>query len=882
MDVNKLCMGCMRELDGGDGAICPHCGYKVGSLNSSRGLQPQTILNGKYIVGKVIGEGGFGITYIAYDLVLNNRVAIKEYFPSELVTRDTSTGTQTSLTVLTGSEEEQYQKGMDRFVKEAANLAKFNNLPGIVSVKEFFYENNTAYMVMEYIDGITLSKYMDDNGGKLSYTRALELMMPIMNSLEKVHEAGIVHRDISPDNIMISTNGSMKLIDFGAARTVGNDDAKSLTVILKHGYAPEEQYQPDGKQGPWTDIYALSATMYRMITGVVPQESTDRILSGDKVEAVRKINPEVPKLISNAIMHGLMVKSINRTKNISDFIAELDSNSKNGRKKRKLYIGLSVGIIGLCVVGTVGLFYKKINNKDIIDSDEQKIIKETIVDEKLLDVYSSDQSTEIVATPQSEEKTEEELIALIEKNSGYSVVPEEDSSYRLNDYMQFQLDYKYRLYEDFDGDGYKELFAYVCLEELENSYNDSYPYAISNTRLWYSDGNNTYQITPSAYEYVLNQEDLFSGSEQMIVPVGLNLLRFGRMQDVCEVYADERYQETQLLCQTYHIENDMITPIIKFQPMALGRDNEDKPLVYNFDTSPLSMDFHSFDEAFRSDYKGKNWKQWLYYLYTNYYIYELDEKYYIYDVTELTDSDLSGYENFSEITQNIENAMRCSTYAEVDFSLWWNSPYDVRREKAYLSDNDMVYINYSLFTQPDVTEEEDEMWNYPSKDPSNKQEFELTAVFSINENTLYLECLMPGWMDNGISIYNGEISMNDMPQDAMKGDDNEQKSIGLKGEGDTITVYVIVDNNYEFSYGEGRAIILQLDHPVDLCYLDMEGNENIWENFSENIFVISDNSINGGWDQYNGKHISCKVNRFLEAATGGIIVEIDEVIGELE
>ena len=194
----------------------------------------------------------------------------------------------------------------------------------------------------------------------------------------------------------------------------------------------------------------------------------------------------------------------------------------------------------------------------------------------------------------------------------------------------------------------------------------------------------------------------------------------------------------------------------------------------------------------------------------------------------------------------------------------------------------MVYINYSLFTQPDVTEEEDEMWNYPSKDPSNKQEFELTAVFSINENTLYLECLMPGWMDNGISIYNGEISMNDIPQDAMKGDDNEQKSIGLKGEGDTITVYVIVDNNYEFSYGEGRAIILQLDHPVDLCYLDMEGNENIWENFSENIFVISDNSINGGWDQYNGKHISCKVNRFLEAATGGIIVEIDEVIGELE
>ena len=143
--------------------FCPECGYKVGTPNSSRGLQLYTILCGKYLVGRVIGEGGFGITYIAYDLVLNARVAIKEYFPSELVTRETSTGSQTSITVLTGSKEDQYKKGIERFVREAENLARFNDLPGIVSVKEFFYENNTAYMVMEYIDGITLSKYLDKN-----------------------------------------------------------------------------------------------------------------------------------------------------------------------------------------------------------------------------------------------------------------------------------------------------------------------------------------------------------------------------------------------------------------------------------------------------------------------------------------------------------------------------------------------------------------------------------------------------------------------------------------------------------------------------------------------------------------------------------------------
>ncbi len=466
MDVNKLCMGCMRELDG-DEDYCPHCGYKIGSLNSSRGLQPQTILNGKYIVGKVIGEGGFGITYIAYDLLLNNRVAIKEYFPSELVTRDTSTGTQTSLTVLTGSKEEQYQKGMDRFVKEAANLAKFNNLSGIVSVKEFFYENNTAYMVMEYIDGITLSKYMDDNGGKLPYTKVLELMTPVMNSLEKVHEAGIVHRDISPDNIMISTNGNMKLIDFGAARTVENDDAKSLTVILKHGYAPEEQYQPDGKQGPWTDIYALSATMYRMITGVVPQESTDRILSGDKVEAVRKINPEVPNKISNAIMHGLGIKSNNRISNISYYKHELE----NGNQKKKILIISSITVASILLLVSAGIVYKSLQ---IAKSEKEayKIEDDLKLDENMDDTdiekgdaieNFTDEGGEILPNEQAEDVEERHILTEEEEkeqwrryqNSIFEMVgmPTKDEQF-------------YGIYDDFDGNGNKELFMVFYPSEM--------------------------------------------------------------------------------------------------------------------------------------------------------------------------------------------------------------------------------------------------------------------------------------------------------------------------------------------------------------------------------------------------------------------------------
>lgn len=456
MDINKLCMGCMEEVDG-DEEYCPHCGYKIGTVNSSRGLQPQTILNGKYIVGKVIGEGGFGITYIAYDLFLNNRIAIKEYFPSDLVTRDTSSRTQTALTVLTGSKEEQYKKGIERFVREAANLAKFNNLPGIVSVKEFFYENNTAYMVMEYIDGITLSRYLDDNGGKLPYTKVLELMMPVMNSLEKVHEAGIVHRDISPDNIMVSSNGNMKLIDFGAARIVGNDDVKSLTVILKHGYAPEEQYQPDGKQGSWTDVYALSATMYRMITGVVPQESTDRILSGDKVETVNRLVPEVPRKISNAIMHGLAVKSLTRTNSILDYIAELDGTRRIVGGKKYIYIGIAMAAVAFVVGVVISLHNRNSKEDDLLVQKEAEIEDKTANVTLLVQDAADDNSTKPAQLEETgeiieiKEKTEEELIAVVEEKSGRNIAN--------------------CIYADYDGDGIKELFGCVSSVNSEGTYN---------------------------------------------------------------------------------------------------------------------------------------------------------------------------------------------------------------------------------------------------------------------------------------------------------------------------------------------------------------------------------------------------------------------------
>lgn len=440
MDLDRLCLGCMREKKKAS-QYCSYCGYKSDSVNSSRGLQPRTVLNGKYLIGKIIGEGGFGITYIAFDLVLNYRVAVKEYFPSELVTRDTSTGMQTALMVLTGSKEEQYRAGLDRFVEEARNLARFNNLEGIVSVKEFFYENNTAYMVMEYIDGISLSDYLNNHGDKLPYTQVLEMMSPVMDSLEKVHEGSIIHRDISPDNIMVSNDGKVKLIDFGAARVVDADN-KSLTVILKHGYAPEEQYQSHGNQGPWTDIYALSATMYRMITGVVPQESTDRILSGDKVVPVNKMVPEVPKKVSDAIMHGLAIKAAKRPQTIIDFRAELE---KGRRSIFPFFIaGIAVMLLTIGIVGiAVGVNILKKTPRNVISEPEEiAIASETTEPESAGSEYVSE-------IPEVKVLTEEEKQALWKEYQDkimnvLDITPDDD---RLHGY-----------FDDYDGDGDYELF----------------------------------------------------------------------------------------------------------------------------------------------------------------------------------------------------------------------------------------------------------------------------------------------------------------------------------------------------------------------------------------------------------------------------------------
>lgn len=306
------CAGCMNELND-EFAICS-CGFNNNTDdNLSHCLQIGTVLNDAYIVGEVIGEGGFGITYVGWDKDLEKKVAIKEFYMDGFASRNSTVSSEVNSKV--GDDEELFAIHREKFVNEAKVLASFMEEPGIVTVHKFFRENNTAYIVMEYVEGITLKSYLK-NKGKLSVDETIGIIGPIMNSLTKIHEKNLIHRDISPDNIMITADGRGKLIDFGAAREANNGN-KSLSVVLKHGFAPMEQYQTHGNQGPWTDVYALSATIYRCITGVVPAEAPDRIMD-DMLQDVYKIEPSCSREVSAVISKGLELRYENRYQSVGE------------------------------------------------------------------------------------------------------------------------------------------------------------------------------------------------------------------------------------------------------------------------------------------------------------------------------------------------------------------------------------------------------------------------------------------------------------------------------------------------------------------------------------------------------------------------------------
>ncbi len=353
------CFQCMQAFDDSF-EVCPHCGYVINSLPAvAYHLYPGTMLNGRYVIGTVLGHGGFGITYNAWDTKLNAHIAVKEFFPSGLVNRIPGTS---EVIVLSGDKQEHYQKELERFLDEAKNTVQFSAHPNIVNVFRYFEENHTAYFVMEYLNGQSLKEYMKQWNGVLSLDDAMEITYAICDALTEIHQHGILHRDINPGNIFLCNNG-IKLIDFGAARISETEYERTRSIVITPGYAPPEQYQTKSRQGPWTDIYALSATLYRMMTGKRPMESIDRMVD-DQLEMPRVLNPQIPEWLEKIIMNGMALNSDLRYQTAKELKEALEQKAekelpdvrmKKRRKSRKIF--LAAAITGAAAIGGVTAFY---------------------------------------------------------------------------------------------------------------------------------------------------------------------------------------------------------------------------------------------------------------------------------------------------------------------------------------------------------------------------------------------------------------------------------------------------------------------------------------------------------------------------------------------
>lgn len=269
----NLCDFCFSPVE--PGVVCPYCGQTHDTYRSEIGLlTPGTpLLGGKYVIGRVLGRGGFGVTYLAYSFEHNVPVAIKEYFPNGFATRAKG---EVNISIVSDEKRETFGKGAKRFFEEAQTMARFNQNPNIVSVYEFFYDNGTVYYAMEYLDGIDLKGYIARNGGRISESEAIRIMKCICDALQAVHSTQTLHRDVAPDNIFMCNDGRIKLIDFGAAKQVIGNAQQVYSVVVKKGFAPLEQYNSTGHQGTWTDLYALGASIYYAVTGTFPPDAVSR------------------------------------------------------------------------------------------------------------------------------------------------------------------------------------------------------------------------------------------------------------------------------------------------------------------------------------------------------------------------------------------------------------------------------------------------------------------------------------------------------------------------------------------------------------------------------------------------------------------------------
>lgn len=381
--MSKQCSGCFSLYDN-ELKMCPVCGYFSGAQPYvANHLFVGTELASRYVIGNVLGYGGFGVTYKAWDKKLDTVVAVKEYYPANFVNR--APGTE-SVIVLSGNARYQFDHGLSNFIDEARNIAKFGLHRNIVNVYDYFESNNTAYIVMEFLSGCNLKKRIDDSGGRIGTEECLHYAFNVLNALKDIHSGGIIHRDISPDNIFLCDNGSVKLIDFGAARLSSTDEAKNYTVILKRGFAPPEQYENISDQGPKTDIYALGATMYYCLTGQRPDESISRKIN-DTLIPPNEIDSSVESYVSDSIMKAMSLEPVFRFSDADEFERSLKKEIKikktkrNGNRKKQNNVLTALLLFALATIIPMFFFISSFSGGVTASPQETQIIFSYAVDE---------------------------------------------------------------------------------------------------------------------------------------------------------------------------------------------------------------------------------------------------------------------------------------------------------------------------------------------------------------------------------------------------------------------------------------------------------------------------------------------------------------------
>ena len=325
MKVNR-CYGCMEEITA---YPCSHCGYQPGE-SPGYALAPGTILNGKYLVGKLLGQGGFGLTYIGWDLMLEQKVAIKEYYPSGQVVRQNGAslewyGTQQAQTAR--------DSGKDIFLKEARKMTRVRKIPQVVQVLDLFLANETAYIVMDFIEGETLKQRLQKTG-PLSWQDARDIFLPVVQAMEQVHQAGLIHRDLSPDNLMLQPDGGVQILDLGAAKDLNLNSGVSSMQVAKSGFSPLEQYIQQGGSGTWTDVYALAATIYYTLTGILPPSAVDR-LSKDSLRWDLPQLKALPSGVLHALQKAMAIRSEDRTQTMQELYQSLAASKGKATGKKK-------------------------------------------------------------------------------------------------------------------------------------------------------------------------------------------------------------------------------------------------------------------------------------------------------------------------------------------------------------------------------------------------------------------------------------------------------------------------------------------------------------------------------------------------------------------